>query len=86
MHFATQLLGFDPEFLRESSPMVPSANTLCRFRFIVDCGVLVVVECIYLVFVFELAFSSSVFNAGCGFAQVVLKFRRGSETRCALVC
>ena len=40
VHFATQLLGFDPEFLRDSSAMVPSASTLCRVRFTVDCGML----------------------------------------------
>ena len=40
VYFATQLLGFDPEFLRDSSAMVPSASTLCRARSTVDCGML----------------------------------------------
>ena len=38
LYFATQLLGFDQEFLRDSSAMVPSANILCRVCFVVDCG------------------------------------------------
>ena len=34
MCFATQLLGFDLEFLRDSSPMVPSASESCEIFWI----------------------------------------------------